>query len=87
MFQLARNELGLDIIERHISRSELYLADELFLTGTAAHVMSVGYVDNRPVGDGEVGPITSQIRELYASVVKGNNPKYLHWCSAVTPEG
>ena len=87
VFQLARNELGLDIIERHISRSELYLADELFLTGTAAHVMPVGYVDNRPVGDGEVGPITSEIRELYASVVRGNNSKYLHWCSAVTPEG
>ena len=87
VFQLARNELGLDIIERHISRSELYLADELFLTGTAAHVMPVGYVDNRPVGDGEVGPITSEIRELYASVVRGNIPKYLHWCSPVTLEG
>jgi branched-chain amino acid aminotransferase len=87
VFQLARNELGLDIIERHISRSELYLANELFLTGTAAHVMPVGYVDNRPVGDGEVGPVTGKLRDLYASAVRGNSPKYLHWCSAVTMEG
>ena len=86
VFTLASNELGLKITERHIDRSELYLADEMFLTGTAAHVMPVGHVDNRPIGSGEVGETTASIRDLYADVVRGNNPKYLHWCSAVALE-
>ena len=86
VFQLAKNELGMEIVERHINRSELYLADELFLTGTAAHVVPVGSVDNRPVGDGGIGPITSTIRDLYADVAKGNNPKYLHWSTTVALE-
>ena len=86
VFQLARNELGQEITERHTYRSELYLADEVFLTGTAAHVTPVGYLDNRPIGDGDVGPITRSLRDLYASVVRGNNPKYLHWCTVVALE-
>ena len=85
--QLATNELGLDVIERHISRTELYLADEMFLTGTAAHITPVGHVDNRAIGDGEVGPTTAKLRDLYASVVRGNEPKYMHWCSPVALEG
>jgi len=87
VFQLANDRLGVEIVERHISRSELYLADELFLTGTAAHILPVGHVDNRPVGDGDVGPTTAKLRDLYASVVKGNEPDYMHWCTAVALEG
>ena len=79
--QLARNELQLEIVERHVRRSELYLADEIFLTGTAAHITPVGYLDNRPIADGEVGPITRSLRDLYAEVVRGNNPKYMQWCT------
>ena len=86
VYQLATNELGLELVERHIRRSELYLADEIFLTGTAAHVTPVGHVDNRPIGDGDVGPITRSLRDLYASAVRGNNSKYLHWSSAVPLE-
>ena len=85
-FQLASKELGLKIVERHLRRSELYLADEVFLTGTAAHITPVGRVDNRNVGDGGVGPITKALRDMYAGVVRGNNPKYMHWCSAVPME-
>ncbi len=87
VFQLANNELGVEIVERHINRSELYLADELFLTGTAAHVLPVGYVDNRPIGNGGIGPTTRSLADLYVNVVKGNNPKYLHWCTAIALEG
>ena len=87
VFVLAKSELGLDVIERHIYRSELYLADELFLTGTAAHLMPVGHVDNRPVGDGGVGTITRALQESYARVIRGDDPRYLHWCSPVTPAG
>ena len=86
VFQLVRNEIGLQIIERHISRSEIYLADEMFLTGTAAHVTPVGHLDNRPIGSGDVGPTTQTIRNLYASAVKGDNPKYMHWCTGVPLE-
>ena len=84
--QLARNELGLEIVERSIRRSELYLADEVFLTGTAAHVTPVGYIDSRPVGDGEVGPITGRLRDMYLNVIRGKTPDYLHWCSEVPLE-
>lgn len=83
VFTLAREELGLDIVERHVYRSELYLADEIFLTGTAAHVTPVGQIDNRAIGNGEVGDTTRSIQQLYADVIKGNNPKYLDWCTAV----
>ena len=87
VFQLARNELGLEIVERHIYRSEIYLADEMFLTGTAAHVTPVGYLDSRPIGSGEIGPITKSLSEIYSGVVTGDNSKYMHWCSAVALEG
>lgn len=86
VFQLAKNELGFDIVERHIYRSELYLADEIFLTGTAAHVTPVGSVDNRPIGDGAIGLTTRSIQGLYADVIKGNNSDYLHWCTGVVLE-
>ena len=82
--RLAQEQMGLEIVERHIRRSEIYLADELFLSGTAAHIVPVGRVDNRPIGKGDVGPITSALRDLYAEVVRGNNPEYLDWCTPVT---
>jgi branched-chain amino acid aminotransferase len=84
---LVKNELGMDVVERVIHRSELYLADEAFLTGTAAHVTSIGELDNRKIGTGEVGVITKQIQDIYADVVQGNNPDYMHWCTAVVPGG
>ena len=84
---LAKNELGLEIVERTIRRSELYLADEVFLTGTAAHVTPVGELDNRPIGEGGVGPITRQVRDLYLEAIRGNNPQYIDWCSGVALEG
>jgi len=78
---LARQELGVETIERPIDRSELYLADECFMTGTAAHVTPVVEVDRRPVGDGVRGPITAELQRLYFEVVRGKNAKYAHWCT------
>jgi branched-chain amino acid aminotransferase len=86
VINLAREELGIDIVERRVHRSELYLADEIFLTGTAAHVTPVGYLDDRPVGSGEAGPTTQRIQEIYQGVIRGDNPKYLDWCTAVAVE-
>ncbi len=83
--QLARDELGIDVVQRRIHRSELYLADEIFLTGTAAHLTPVGALDNRKIGDGEIGPITDRLQSLYFSAVTGRNGKYHDWCTPVTP--
>ena len=80
---LAKNELDIEVTTRRIHRSELYLADEAFLTGTAAHVTPMGFLDNRPIGDGAVGRITGQIQDLYFDVVTGRNSKYMDWCTAV----
>ena len=84
--RIAMDELGLNIVERQIRRSELYLADEIFLTGTAAHVTPVGELDVRPIGEGGVGPITQKINEMYLDIIAGNNPKYKDWCAAVPME-
>ena len=71
IIQIAKNELNIDVKERRIHRSELYLSDEIFLTGTAAHVTSVGSLDNRTIGNGKVGQITKTLQDIYFSVVSG----------------
>lgn len=87
VIQLAKNELGLEVVQRHIHRSELYLADEVFLTGTAAHLTSVGELDNRNIGTGETGPITKKLQDLYFATVVGDKPNYANWYTMVTPSG
>jgi branched-chain amino acid aminotransferase len=82
---LARAELGLTVEERLIDRSELYVADEVFLSGTAAHIQGVGSVDHRPVGNGSVGPVTRRLQDLYFPIVRGQNPTYLDTCTVATP--
>ena len=81
IIQIAKNELNIDVKERRIHRSELYLSDEIFLTGTAAHVTSVGSLDNRTIGSGKVGQITKTLQEIYFSVVSGKieDKKYKSW--------
>jgi len=81
IIQIAKNELNIDIKERRIHRSELYLSDEIFLTGTAAHVTSVGSLDNRNIGNGKVGQITKTLQDLYFSIVSGKieDKKYKSW--------
>jgi branched-chain amino acid aminotransferase len=78
---LARTELGIEVVERDIDRTEIYTADECFMTGTAAHVTPVVELDRRPVGNGKMGPITGELVSLYFDIIKGNNPKYSHWCT------
>jgi len=81
VIKLAKQELGIDTIERSIVRSELYTADECFLTGTAAHVTPVTEIDHRRVGSGQVGEITKRLQDLYFDVILGRNKKYLDWCT------
>ncbi|MFO3797213.1 MAG: branched-chain amino acid transaminase [Anaerolineales bacterium] len=79
IIELARQELGLTVIERSIDRTEVYICDEFFMTGTAAQVVAVTRVDHRPIGRGEMGPITARLREMFEEIVRGRNPKYAHW--------
>jgi branched-chain amino acid aminotransferase len=83
IIRLAQDELGVPTIERNVARTELYYADELFLTGTGAQVATVGSVDGRQVGDGHAGPITTALQSLYFNVVKGRNQKYMDWLTPV----
>lgn len=83
VIRLARDELGIEVEERSIDRSELYAADEAFFTGTAAHVSPITEVDERKVGDGRVGKITRELQELYFDIIRGRNPKYMTWCTPV----
>ena len=83
LIQLAQEELGLTVVERDIDRSEVYVADEAFLCGTGVQVASIASVDHRPVGTGQMGPITRQLRDLYFRVVRGEEPRYHHWVTAV----
>ena len=83
VIKLAKNESGIETIERQIDRSELYLAEECFLTGTAAHVTPVIEIDHRQIGDGKVGKITRKLQQLYFDVVQGKVAKYLNWCTPI----
>lgn len=78
---LAKEELGIDTIERSVARTELYVADECFMTGTAAHVTPVIEVDHRKVGDGKMGSVTGKLQKLYFDAIQGKAPKYKHWCT------
>jgi branched-chain amino acid aminotransferase len=85
VLQLARDELGLEIVERQVARNELYTADELFMVGTAAHVTPIVAVDHRAVADGAPGPVTKQLQSLYFDVIRGRVPKYMDWLTPVYP--
>ncbi len=79
VMELAGRELGLEIVERSIQRSELYVCDELFLTGTAVGVAPVVRVDHRSVADGAIGPVTRRLRQLYFDATRGHLPAYRKW--------
>lgn len=83
---LAKEELGMETVERSVDRTELFGADECFLTGTAAHLTPVTKVDHRKVGDGEIGAVTKRLQALYFDVIRGKNKKYIDWCLPVYGE-
>ncbi len=86
VMDLCREELGLPVVERPIDRTEVYLCDELLMTGTAAQITAVTRVDFRPVGAGVMGPITTELRQLFDDAVRGRNPRLLRWNVAVYPK-
>lgn len=78
VIEMAKN-IGIETIERSVDRTELYKADEIFMTGTGAKVSPVVSVDGIDVGDGLVGPVSSTIQNLYSRIVRGEEPEYMHW--------
>jgi branched-chain amino acid aminotransferase len=79
VMEVLRNDMGKTIVERTIDRTEVFLAEELFMTGTAAQIVTVTRVDHRLVGKGVPGPVTTELRKLYEDIVRGRNPRYAHW--------
>lgn len=77
------SEMGLKVIEKRLTRDELYVADEVFFTGTAAEVTPIREIDGRQIGIGERGPITAEIQQRYFDIVQGKNPKYRDWLTYV----
>jgi branched-chain amino acid aminotransferase len=82
IMELLANE-GIPVLERSIDRSELYVADEMFLCGTGVQVSSVIEVDHRPVGSGAIGPIGRLVRDRYFDAVRGRLPEYSHWLTPI----
>ncbi|HAR62460.1 MAG: branched chain amino acid aminotransferase [Candidatus Margulisiibacteriota bacterium] len=83
LIQLLQDELGIEVVERSIDRTELYLADEMFLCGTGAQVSPVIEIDRRKIGTGAVGGITKKLQDIYFDIVRGNNQKYSGWVTEV----
>ena len=83
LMQLARQELGLETVIRSIDRSELYIADEVFLCVTGAQISPVTSIDHRPIGTGAIGRVTQQLSTAYFDAVRGRSPAYASWLTPV----
>ena len=81
--RIVRDELGLEVVERAIDRTELFTCDELFLCGTGAQVSPVVEVDRRTVGDGRPGRLSRRLQEIYFRAVRGDEPRYREWLTPV----
>jgi branched-chain amino acid aminotransferase len=86
VFHIAQ-DLGIEVIQKRITRDEVYIADEAFFTGTAAEVTPIRELDRIPLGKddyvGSRGPITEKIQNAFFDIVNGRNPKYTHWLTKV----
>jgi branched-chain amino acid aminotransferase len=76
-------DLGIEIVERDLARAELYLADEVFMSGTAAELVPVREIDDHTIGAGEPGPMTLEIQRIYDDALHGRDPRYVEWLDIV----
>ena len=83
IIELAQSELGINVEQRNIDRSELYLADEAFFCGTGVQMAAIGSIDHRTIGDGGKGPVTDSLGTLLYNVLTGEQEKYQHWITPV----
>lgn len=79
VIELLQQELGMQVVERSIDRTEVYICDEVFITGTAAEITAVTRVDYHPVGSGKMGPVTTRLRQVFGDITYGRHPDYRHW--------
>ncbi|MGN6168383.1 MAG: branched-chain amino acid transaminase [Solirubrobacteraceae bacterium] len=87
VIQIAR-DLGYELIERDLARAELYMADEVFLTGTAAELVPVRELDDHPIGGRRPGPITKEIQQVFDDALHGRDPRYAEWLDVIqVPSG
>jgi branched-chain amino acid aminotransferase len=82
VFHIAK-DLDLEIVQKRITRDEIYIADEAFFTGTAAEVTPIRELDRIQLGEGSRGPVTEKIQSAFFDIVNGRNPKYAHWLTLV----
>ena len=83
IMELLREEMGMEVVERPIDRTELFIAEEVFFSGTGVQIAAITRVNHRLVGEGVMGPVTLRLRELFFNVVRGREPRYRHWCTPV----
>lgn len=83
VMEIAARELRLRVVERPIDRSELFICEELFFTGTAVGLAPITQVNHRLVGEGAIGTIAGQLKQLYSDIVHGRSPQYHHWLTPV----
>ena len=76
-------DLGIEVVQKRITRDECYIADEMFFSGTAAEITPIRELDRVPIGAGQRGPITEKVQSAFFDIVNGRNPKYAHWLAAV----
>ncbi len=83
IMMLLRDELGVEVVERPIDRTEIYLAEEAFFCGTGVQIAAITNVDHRPVGTGKLGSLTGELRRIYFDIVRGRTSKYRNFCVPV----
>jgi len=82
VIQIAADE-GYQLVERDIARAEMYLADEVFMTGTAAELTPIREIDDHVIGDGKRGPVTTQLQRVFEDALYGRDPRYAAWNDVV----
>jgi branched-chain amino acid aminotransferase len=80
VIELLESDIGVEVVERSIDRTELLIADEAFFTGTGVQVAAITRIDHRNLGDGTMGPVTRRLRDAFFDAVRGRNPAYRRWC-------
>jgi branched-chain amino acid aminotransferase len=76
-------DMGIEVVERVVDRTELYIADEAFFCGTGAQVAWISDIDHRIIGSGTIGPITHKIQKKFFEVVRGEDPRYTSWLTKI----
>ena len=81
--KLFQDELGIPTVERDVDRTELYIADEVFICGTGAELQAVGSIDGYTIGDGGMGPAVTRLEQVFHDIVRGKDPRYPEWRTGI----